>query len=477
MIFSQLVELKSVINLGKGWVSKQGEVDGDLSWQMRGMRQMGELTKSCKLVYHRGMKKTKPFLSSVGPGLITGAADDDPSGIVTYTQAGAQFGKGVLWLSLFLLPLQIAVQEACARIGAVTGRGIAANIRKYYPRWVLYLAVGLLVAANTLNIGADLGAMAQALQLIWPVGFGFWLVFVFGVIVMAEIFLRYRIYTRVLKWLSLTIWVYPLTLFFAGHNDWDSLWQVSIYPRIEWSIDYLFIALGIAGTTISPYMLFWQAAEEIEEEKSMHLWHFGRPKIGERFIGQLRIDTILGMIGASLAAWSIMALATEVFFANGMHEIATAAQAASALEPLLGSSHNAGYVAKIFFASGVISLGMLAVPVLSGSSAYAVAEMFGMREGLNHKLKLAQGFYGVMGCSMLIGLIINYLGIDTIKALVYTAVINGIAAAPLLYLVGAMASDKKVMGQWSSGWISKLLIGVSVAIMGVGGVVILINWR
>jgi len=416
------------------------------------------------------LKRVTHFFKMFGPGVITGAADDDPSGIATYSQAGAQFGPQVLWMNLFMLPLQTAVQEACARVGAVTGKGIAANVKKYYPKWVLYLVVGLLFSANTINIGADIGAMAEALQLISPWSFTGWMLMFTALILVLEIFMSYKVYARVLKYLAMTLLVYPLTLLLVASGHWRELWEHTVRFDFQMSYEYFFIFIAVAGTTISPYLFFWQAGEEVEEEKEHRLWKLPRPRIGGTFIRHLRGDNLLGMVMGALAAWAIMAVAALVLFPAGIHEIQTAAQAAKAIEPLVSIFPNAGFLAKLLFAGGIIALGLLAVPVLSGSAAYAIAEAFNMREGLNLKLGKAHGFYGAITISTLVGLLINYIGIDPMKALVYTAVLNGIVAVPLIFIIGRVASNDKIMGKWRSGILSRALLAFSVIFMGLGAI-------
>lgn len=416
-------------------------------------------------------KKLKDFLKMLGPGVITGAADDDPSGIATYSQAGAQYGLHASWMSLYLLPLQAAVQEACARIGAVTGKGIAAIVKERYPRWVLYSVVGLLLIANTINIGADIGAVAEALNLVAPFNFTVYALGVTALILVLEIFTSYKTYARILKWLAVSLLVYVLTLFMIAHGQWGSILFHSVTPYFEFSYAYFFIFVGVAGTTISPYMFFWQAAEEVEEEKEKHLLRrLGLPHIGKSFIRHLRTDNLVGMIMSSVAAWAVITVAALVLFPHGVTDIKTASDAARALEPLVAGFPNAGYLSKLLFAGGIISLGFLAIPVLSGSAAYAVAEAFNLREGLNLKLKRAHGFYGAITIATVIGLAINYIGIDPMKALVYSAVLNGIVAVPLLIIVAKVAGDKKIMGQYASGGWSRFLVGFTVVLMSIGAV-------
>lgn len=415
-------------------------------------------------------KKLQKFLKILGPGVITGAADDDPSGIATYSQAGAQFGLGASWVNFYLLPFQMAVQEACARIGAVTGKGITAVIKQHYSKTMLWVAVSLVVVANTINIGANIGAMAEALNLILPFNFVIYTLFFTVSILILEIFTSYKTYSRILKYLAVTLLLYPLTLLLVARGEWGQILLRTITPWWEWSPAFFFILTGMAGTTISPYMFFWQAGEEVEEEKSAHLIKNGKPRIGVVFIRHLRTDNMVGMIGSVVAAWAIVTLSALVLFPHGVTDIKTAADAAVALEPLVAGFPNAGYLAKIMFASGIMALGMLAVPVLSGSAAYAVSEALNMREGLNLKFKRAHGFYGVMTIATLVGLCINYLGIDPMRVLLYSAVLNGIVAVPLLVIIAKIAGDRRIMGKYVSGKLSRALVWMTVVVMGIGAV-------
>lgn len=402
-------------------------------------------------------KKFNRFLKILGPGLITGAADDDPSGIATYTQTGAQFGYGQLWTALFMLPFMMATQEACARIGAVTGKGVAAVVKQQYSKWVLYSVVLLVLIANTINIGADIGAMAAAAHLIIPINFVILTLFFTTVILILEIFTSYKTYASVLKWLALALLSYPLTVIIVS-QPWGQLVQATFIPHFEMNFAFLFIITGVLGTTISPYMFFWEASEEVEEEKADHLIQNGKVQVTHNFIHNLRIDNAVGMIASEIATWSIIVVAATVLNSHGITDIKTAADAAKALEPLVNSFPNAGFLAKSIFAIGVIGLGLLAVPVLSGSASYALSEALNWKEGFNLKLKQAHGFYGIIIIATLIGLIINFIGIDPIKALVFTAVFNGVAAVPLLFLVAKIASNGQIMGEFKSGWLSKLLV-------------------
>lgn len=409
--------------------------------------------------------KIKKFFKILGPGVITGAADDDPSGIATYTQTGAQFGYGQLWTALAMLPLMVAIQEACARIGAVTGRGLAAVIKENYSKKVLYAAVLLVVIANTINIGADIGAIAAAGQLIVPINF---LILTLGfttLILILEIFTSYRVYSRILKWLALTLLAYPLTVFII-HQPWQTILAATFWPHVELNFAFFFIITGVLGTTISPYMFFWQASEEVEEEKARHLINIkGIPKIGTKFIRNLRLDNLTGMIFSEFATWSIIIVAATALHHNGITDVATAADAAKALEPLVQTFPYAGFLAKLIFATGIIGLGLLGIPVLSGSAAYALTEAFNIKGGLNLKLKKAHAFYGIITIATVIGLIINFIGINPIKALVFTAVFNGVAAVPLIFLIARIARNPKIMGEHRSGWLSNSVVWITFLIM------------
>lgn len=412
----------------------------------------------------RVIKKFKKLLKIIGPGVITGAADDDPSGIATYTQAGARFGYNQLWTVIFMLPLIVAVQEACARIGATTGHGLAAVIKKYYSKKVLSLAVVLILIANIINIGANIGAMAEATRLIIPLNFTVLALFFTTLILILEISLSYKTYARLLKWCALSLIAYPLTVFLA-REPWQELIKATFMPHFEFSFGFLFIIIGILGATISPYMFFWQASEEVEEEKSHHLFNHGQPKVSEKFIRNLRLDNFLGMLFSQIAAWCIIVVAGTVLHNNNILDIRTAADAAKALEPLVNTFPNAGLWAKVIFAFGIVGLGLLSVPVLSASASYAVSEAFNWREGLNLKFKKAHGFYGVITAATIIGLMINYIGVDPIKALVFTAVINGVVAVPLLFIINKIASDQKIMGEHKSGRLSRIFLWLTFIMM------------
>lgn len=412
------------------------------------------------------MNKVKKWLRILGPGMITGAADDDPSGIATYSQTGAQFGYGQLWVALLILPFQTAVQEACARIGAVTGQGITAVIKQNYNRKILWLVVGLIVTANTINIGANISAMAAATELLLPINKLLLAVGFTGIILGLEILVSYKNYAKILKWLTLSLLAYPLTAFIIQH-PWLEVIKATFIPHMEWSFPFLFIITGVFGTTISPYMFFWQASEETEEEKMQHLLvGNSKPQINWRFIHNLRLDTMAGMLFSQIAAWSIILVAATVLNNNGITDIKTAADAAKALEPLVQTFPNAGYLAKLLFAVGIVGLGLLSIPILAGSAAYVLTEALGIKEGLNLKFKKAHGFYGTIIVATVVGLLMNLLGINPIKALVYTAVINGMVAVPLIWFIAKISANEKIMGKYASGWISKTLLWLTFLIMG-----------
>jgi NRAMP (natural resistance-associated macrophage protein)-like metal ion transporter len=420
--------------------------------------------------------KAKELLKIAGPGIITGAADDDPSGIATYTQTGAQFGYGQLWTALLVLPMLVAVQEACARIGAVTGKGIAAVVKERYSKTVLYGMLALVLVANTINLGADLGAMGAAAQLIVPVNFTVLVLFFSALILILEIFTTYKTYAQILKWLCLTLFSYVITVFLV-HEPWTTILRATFVPHIEFTSAFFFIITGVIGTTISPYMFFWEASEEVEEEKSKHMIHNGIPKVTKPFMKRLRIDNFFGMLSSQIAAWCVIVVAATVLNHNGVTHITNAAQAAKALEPLVHSFPHAGFLAELIFAIGIIGLGFLAVPVFSGSASYALSEALSWKAGFNLKLKRAHGFYGVITIATLIGLMINFIGINPMQALVVTAVINGVVAVPLIFLIARIARNREIMGEYRSGTLSNVLVWATFVFMGASAVAMFITMK
>ncbi len=421
-------------------------------------------------------KKAKPkrskflkFLSILGPGLTTGAADDDPSGIATYSQTGAQFGYGQLWTALYMLPFMMGVQEACARIGMVTGKGITAIVKQHYNAKIVYAVVALVLIANVINIGADIGAMAAAANLIFPLPFVVWILLFTASILILEIFTNYKVYARILKWLALSLLAYPITVFIVK-MPWLTVVKATFIPHVEFSFAFFFIITGVLGTTISPYMFFWEASQEVEEVKEKKLIKNGVPFIRKSNIRSMRIDNNVGMIISEIATWSIMVVAGTILHNSGVTDLNTAADAAKALEPLVHSFPHSGYLSKLIFSIGIIGLGFLAVPVLSGSAAYAVSEAVNWEAGLNLKLKKAHGFYGIITIATLIGLIINFVEINPVKALVYAAVLNGVAAVPLIFLIIKISANEKIMGEYKSGILSKILLWIT--FMGMGSAAI-----
>jgi NRAMP (natural resistance-associated macrophage protein)-like metal ion transporter len=413
-----------------------------------------------KLVTH-----TRNYWRILGPGLTTGASDDDPSGIATYSQAGAQYGFGMLWLAVVTFPLMSMVQEMCARIGLVTGRGLAANIRLHFSRRTLVLCSLLLFTANAFNIGADLGAMAKGVQLIHP-QFSFTaLVIGFTAVSLGvQIFSDYGRYARYLKWLALVLLAYVLSAILVKIN-WSTVVHHAIVPHIRFEKEYILLLCAILGTTISPYLFFWQTSQEVEEQilagkKSLKARR-GSNKAEMRL---MRIDVWSGMLLSNIVMFFIIAACGAILFPHGITNITSAAQAAEALRPFAG---NATYW---LFAIGMIGPGLLAIPVLAGSSSYAFSEAFHWREGLYRPLGQAYAFYGMIIISMLVGLGINFIGLDPIKALIYSAVANGLVAPVVLCFVVLMSSSKKIMGRWANPrpitWIGWFVI----AIMSVAGV-------
>ena len=404
--------------------------------------------------------KILKFLSILGPGLTTGAADDDPSGIATYSQTGAQFGYGQLWTALYMLPFMMGVQEACARIGMVTGKGITAIVKQHYNAKVVYSVVFIVLVANVINIGADIGAMAAAAKLIIPLPFAVWTLLFTASILVLEIFTSYKVYARILKWLALSLLAYPITVFIVK-MPWLTVLKATVIPHFEFTFAFFFIITGVLGTTISPYMFFWEASQEVEEVKEKKWIKNGLPSIRKSNIISMRIDNNVGMIFSEISTWSILVVAGTVLHNSGITDINTASDAAKALEPLVHSFPHSGYLSKLIFSIGIIGLGFLAVPVLSGSAAYAVSEAVNWESGLNLKLKKAHGFYGIITIATLIGLIINFVGINPVKALVYSAVLNGIAAVPLIFLIIKISANKKIMGEYKSGLLSKVLLWIT----------------
>ncbi len=379
------------------------------------------------------------FFADLGPGLITGAADDDPSGISTYSVAGATFGYAPLWTALLSFPLMVSVQLMCARLGMVTGRGLASVVRRRYSRLVLWSSCLVLVVANVINIGADLGGMADVTHMVTGVSAFFWTPFYAITIIVLLFWLSYRRIARIFKWLTLVLFAYVITAFLA-HADWSAVLRYTFLPHVEWSSSFLSVLVGILGTTISPYLFFWQAAQEVEEERAMGRSLGQRKGATDEEIRRQRTDVMTGMFFSNIIMYFIILTTAATLHAHGKTHIDTALQAAEALRPLAGAG------AYWLFALGIIGTGMLGVPVLVGSCAYAVAEGAAWKGSLEQKPRNASKFYGVMAIAMLVGLALNYAHLDAVKMLFYSAVVNGLLTPPLILLVILLTSDPKVMG-------------------------------
>ncbi len=412
------------------------------------------------------VKKSRKFWQILGPGLVTGAADDDPSGVATYSQTGAQYGFKLLWFAPLTLPLMGAIQEMCARIGLVTGRGLAANIKKYFPRWVLLITATLLLLANIFNIGADLGALAAATRLMTPT-VPFW-VLIFGFTALSllmQIFVSYKKYAGVLKYLAITLVVYIITAFVIKGFPWAEALKSSVIPHLDFSKEQIILICGILGTTISPYLFFWQTSQEVEEEiLGGDTTLASRQGTTKNEMRKMRLDNWSGMVFSNIVTFFIIAVCAATLYKGGITNIATAADAAKALEPL------AGKYASLLFTIGILGTGLLGIPVLAGSAAYAISEAFGWKEGLYRRFAQASAFYGVIILSMVVGLIINFVGLDPIKALIYSAVGNGLVAPVVMVLIVLLASNKNVMGQWQSGGLSKFFGWLGTAVMIIAGI-------
>ena len=389
------------------------------------------------------------YFKRLGPGIVTGAADDDPSGIGTYSQVGAAQGLSLLWMAPFLLPLAVGVQESTARLGLVTGKGLGTLIRERFPRWVLVGAVLLLASANTLNIAADLASMGAALRLLVPVPTGVGVILFAVGMAAAEVVVPYHRYSRVLRWFALSLVAYVLVLAVV-HVDWSSVAARTFVPRFRFDAATMIAMTAIAGTTISPYLFFWQASEEVEEREDGPIVAVDRPHLTA-----MRVDVWTGMLSGVAAMFAIMTTAAVTLGASGSVNIGSAEQAAKALEPLAGS------FAKLLFALGIVGLGLLAVPVLAGSTAYAIAEAFHWNEGLSRRLRDAPGFYAVIIGSMAIGLSLDGFGVNPIRALYLSAIFNGVTAPPMILLIIILARSQGLLGEFRSGWAS--LVATSVA--------------
>lgn len=410
------------------------------------------------------------IISRLGPGLITGASDDDPSGIATYTQAGASLGFATLWTAVVTLPLMAVVQHICAKIGMCSGRGLAGVLRRFYPHWMLYPTVAGVVVANTINAGTDIAAIAAAINIFVPMPITALVPPIGLAIVGLQIWGSYKLIVRIFKWLTLSLFAYVIAAFLA-EPDWAAVAKATLIPHLISDSEYVTTLVAILGTTISPYLFFWQASEEVEEEVEK-----GRTSISKRRgatdkeLRAEKIDTLTGMLFCNLVFYFVILAAASTLHVAGRTEIGSAAEAAQALRPLAGSA------ATVLFAFGLIGAGLLAVPVLTGSAAYAVAETFGWRSGLNQKPKKAWRFYGVIAASTLVGLGIDFVGINPIAALFWTAVINGVIAPPLLVVVMLIANNRKVMGERVNGPLANIVGWLAAAVMFAAAIAMFVTW-
>ena len=392
----------------------------------------------------------RDFFKRLGPGIVTGAADDDPSGIGTYSQAGAAAGYGLLWSAIWLLPLAYATQEACARLSLVTGKGLAALIRTRFSRVILLIAVLLVSVANTVNIAADLASMAAALRLIVPIDQVVGVVGFALLIVVLEVLVPYHRYSKVLRWLCLSLLAYVAVLFVA-QVDWQQVAVSAFVPAIDFNKATFALLIALAGTTISPYLFFWQAAEEVEERADGDVNHAK--------VSAMRGDVFSGMLTGVMIMFAIMATAAATLNATGIIEINSAEDAAQALKPI------AGEFAGLLFLLGILGVGLLAIPVLAGATAYALAETFGWRESLELAPRQAKAFYSVIVISVLVAVLLNLIGIEPMNFLFLAAVLNGLTAPLLMILIFILARDKKLLGRWASGVWSQVLLGLAIVAM------------
>ena len=419
--------------------------------------------------YKALLPQTGLFWKKLGPGLITGAADDDPSGIATYSQAGAGFGYAMLWTAFLTFPLMVGIQMVSARIGRVTGHGLAANIRLHYSPALLYVLVGLLLIANTINIAADIGAMAAALKLLIG-GPAHWYAIAFAMVsLVLQIFIPFPRYAPILKMLTLSLFAYVATVFVVD-VPWGEVFYRTIMPSISFKADYVIAVVAVFGTTISPYLFFWQASQEVEELRATE----GEaplkeaPEQAHSHLQRIKIDTYIGMGFSNLIAFFIILTAAVTLHLHGITDIQTSAQAAEALRPL------AGEFAFLLFTAGIVGTGLLAVPVLAGSAAYAIAESFDWRIGLGRKLMEARGFYMILIIATLLGVALNFTPIDPIKALFWSAVINGVIAVPIMVVIMLMVARPDVMGQFVvtpglriTGWLATAVMALAVLTMAI----------
>ncbi|HEY1613146.1 MAG TPA: Nramp family divalent metal transporter [Rhizomicrobium sp.] len=403
-------------------------------------------------------------LAKLGPGLVTGAADDDPSGIATYSQVGAQFGYRMGWTMVLSFPLMVAIQEIAARIGSTTGHGIATNLRRHYPRWLLQGVIIALLVANIINLGADIAAMGDAAKLLIGGPMQLWAILITAVSVLAESFLSYTRYSTILKWATLSLFAYVATVLVA-HVDWGAAAFGAFVPRLDSGSAAMTALVAVLGTTISPYLFFWQSSQEVEElHRRNHKALCIAPRAAGEELRRIRLDTLIGMGFSNLIAIFIMVAVAATLHAHGVRTINSSVQASSALAPI------AGRFASIIFAFGIIGTGLLALPVLAGSAGYAVCETFGWNSGLDLKPKAARAFYGVIAGATLIGVILAFSPLDPMKALYWSAVVNGVLAAPLMVVMMLIASNGRIMGRLAISRGLKIVGWIATAVMAAAAV-------
>ncbi len=417
------------------------------------------------------LTRNQTLWETLGPGLITGAADDDPSGIATYSQVGASFGYSMLWTALFTWPLMVGIQVVCARIGRVSGSGIAANMRAYSRPGLLYGAVGLLLVANTINIAADVGAMGAALKLLIGGPAQLYAV-LFGVVsLLLQVFVPFPRYSPFLKVLTLALFAYVATVFIV-RVPWSQVLYQTLVPAVSFDVHYVVATVAVFGTTISPYLFFWQASQEVEEQRATPAEQPLKvaPEQAVRNLRRIKIDTYVGMAFSNLISFFIILTAAVTLHAHGLTHVDTSAQAAEALRPL------AGPFAFFLFAAGIVGTGLLAVPVLAGSAAYAVAEAFDWRIGLGRRVRQARGFYGILTVASLLGVALNFTPVDPIKALFWSAVINGVIAVPIMVIVMLLSASREVMGDFVVRGALRWLGWAATAVMGIAVLVMIATW-
>ena len=416
----------------------------------------------------------KSFLKSLGPGLITGTADDDPSSIATFAQAGAKFGLGMLWTVIYLIPLIVVIQEICARMGLLTGSGLGTIIKKKYSKKIVLPLISLLLVANTINVGADIGAMAASASLMFPqISLNIFSIFFTAFIIIAIIMIPYKKYIKILKYLTLSLLTYIVTAIIVGGN-WYQILIATIVPHIEFTADFATMLVAILGTTISPYLFFWQASEEAEEEVVNHKIKEigkGKPEVSKKEIKSMGTDTMVGIGFAHFITWAIIITTAGSLHNNGITDIQSAEQAAKSLEPLVKSFPNSGEISKSIFAIGIIGTGLLSIPVLATSTAYGLSDTFGWKQGLSKKFGQAKAFYLVIIICGIIGLGMNFLGINPITALVYASVINGVVSVPIIFVIMKLSNDKEILKENTNGRLTNIIGWTTFVIMTIATII------